>query len=107
MKNTPNKLASIASSMVATVQSTGRHAYTRLPAGLEIVMQRTDRRWRLALAREAPATPSEVEIVVICRDFKVPDEAHIHTCQKTRWHPKSRREITYNVAELTWREVAE
>ena len=105
MKPQPTKLAAIATTMTNQTQTTGRHAYTRLPQGLEIVMQRIDGRWRLALAREEPATPSQAEIEQCYRDFHVPAEASLNYCQKNRQHPKTGRRITYNVFEITWREV--
>lgn len=58
------KLAAIAGDLrTAAEQRPAAHA--RLPHGLEIVMQRTASRWRLALGREN-VHPSDTE-VAICR----------------------------------------
>lgn len=99
-----SKLGAIADNMQAFVSQTGRFAYKRLPAGLEIVMQRKGGQWRLALAREAPAMPSDVEVEVCAREFKVPPDAKLERTSKNRQHPKTGRYITYYIAELTWRE---
>lgn len=104
---TESKLAMIARSMRGQVESQRAHAYKRLPAGLEIVMQsQANGRWRLAMAREAPAQPSEVEVGVVCEAFGVPSEARLERLTKWSRNRKSQREIKYNVAELTWTERA-
>ncbi len=103
---TKNKLALIANSMQDSVARTGRHAYRRLPAGLELVVQRMEGgRWRLAMAREAPSSPSEMEIEIVCQAFSVPSEARLSRVSKWFRHPKTQREIRYEVAELTWIEL--
>lgn len=102
---TDSKLALIAKSMEGQVARTGMHAYKRLPAGLEIVMQRQEGgRWRLAMARETPAQPSETEIEVVCGAFGVPSEARQERLTKWSRHPKTHRDIKYQVVELTWTE---
>ena len=99
------RLENLAGSMASTVAQTGRFQHVRLPRGLELVCERREGRWRLALAREAPAVPSEGEFDAICRAFHIPDTSECARYHRTRTHPKSGRQIVYNVLEVHWTEV--
>jgi hypothetical protein len=98
-------LEKLAGSMTSTVAQTGRFQHVRLPRGLELVCERREGRWRLAMAREAPAVPSESELAAVCSAFRIPDGSDCAQYRRTRTHPKSGRQIIYNVIEVRWTEV--
>lgn len=101
-----NKLEAKAKEMIDATQSGGfRHA--KLPHGLEIVLERSGRTCRLAMAREAPVRPSDTEVDVVRRAFGVPESAETTRCEKTRKLVKSGCNLHLNVAEVRWIEVEE
>lgn len=77
--------------------------HAKLPRGLEIVMERRDGRWRLALGRER-VSPSDEEVEICRRTFNVPEGADEWRRTKTSTHPKTNRERTYVIVEFFWRE---
>lgn len=103
----PSSLTTFATDLAHRVAADGRHRYTRLPQGLELVMQRIPdgcrRIWRLALAREQEY-PSDDEIEGCCAAFDVPDSAAERRLIRCRTHPKTGRRIHYLVVEFTWHE---
>lgn len=95
------KLEAMADQMMDATSGGGfRHA--KLAHGLEIVLERSGRRCRLAMAREAPAAPSDTEIEVVLRAFKAPDGSEIRRLEKMRTHPKSGRHLHLHIAEVRW-----
>ena len=66
----------IAARMLDAVQHGKRPwAYQRLPHGLDLLLQRTDVGFRLALALMQPHKPSDTEEKVCRQAFKVPEWA--------------------------------
>lgn len=84
----------------------GGQAYRCLPRGLHIVYGRIDGACRLALGREAPSIPSDDELDLVATAFAVPDGAEPNIRKATWRHPTTARSVTFNVVELTWRELA-
>ena len=103
LRSPQTRLSLLAGEMRDAVESTGRHAHQKLPHGLEIVMQRTDGRWRLAMAREG-VWPSDVEVEVCLREFHVPDGSPERRRHHSRRHPKTGRQVVYSVVEVNWME---
>ena len=103
LRSSQTRLALLAGEMRDAVESTGRHAHQKLPHGLEIVMQRTDGRWRLAMAREG-VWPSDVEVDICRREFHVPEGSVERRKRHSRRHPKTGRQLFYSVVELCWME---
>lgn len=98
------KLTAIANDMTTTATAKGS-AYSKLPRGLEIVVQRTgEQRWRLAVARR-DTFPSLDEVTIVREAFAVPPGAEEATAVKHRMHPKTRQPITYHVVEMSWYEA--
>jgi hypothetical protein len=79
--------------------------YVALPRGLHIVLQRTGRAWRLALAREG-VYPSEDEVQICHRSFAVPEGAEVALNVQMRPHPKTKQTQQFNIVEARWREVS-
>jgi hypothetical protein len=73
--------------------------HRKLKRGLRIVFARIDGRCRLALGREAPSTPGDEEIRLVCSAFALPDGAEPTLRQAQH------AGLTFNVVELIWREV--
>jgi hypothetical protein len=97
------KLTAIATDMTEKATEKGS-AYSKLPRGLELVMQRmSDQQWRLAVARQ-DTTPSAEEIAIVRDAFNVPAGTEETPAVKTRQHPKTRLPVTYNVIEMFWQE---
>ena len=81
-----------------------RFVHRRLARGLEIVLQRDDHKWRLALGRTDVA-PSDSEIE-ICRDaFGVPEGTEVSNVSKKRWNPKTGTATLMYVVDMTWTEA--
>jgi hypothetical protein len=94
-------LADLAGELRDAVESTGRHVHHRLPHGLEIAVQRSVGRWRLAVAREG-TWPSEFEVDTCRREFQVPEGAQELRRQHLQCHPKTGRQRVLSVVELCW-----
>lgn len=96
------KLATIAADMRQMLDQTdATYTHHKLSRGLELVLQRTGRGYRLALGRTDTA-PSDTEIELCVAAFDVPAGAEPNRTTKTR--PGKSGAITYHVAELTWTE---
>lgn len=81
-----------------------RWVHRKLKGGLEIVLQRTDDQWRLALARRE-TWPSENEVLVCARAFQVPDPENVDPTPHRRPRKVSRtRAEAWYVVEIFWRE---
>ena len=97
------RLDAIAAEMRMTLQQTdARFVHRRLAHGLELVLQRTGRQYRLALGRPGVA-PSDSEIEICARAFRVQADAEPHRTVKERTGKTG--VITYHVAELYWTEM--
>ena len=96
------KLTQLATQMRQIVDNTGAaYCHRKLSRGLELVLQRTDRGYRLALGRIDTA-PSDTEIELCIAAFNVPAGAEPHHIVKIRQGTTG--QLTYHVAELTWTE---
>ncbi len=97
------RLDAIAAEMRMILQQTdARFVHRKLAKGLELVLQRTGRQYRLALARP-DILPSASEIEICAAAFRVPAGAEPHHITKTR--PGKTGLLTYHVAELYWTET--
>ena len=97
------RLDTIAAEMRTTLQQTdARFVHRKLTHGLELVLQRTGRQYRLALGRPGVA-PSDSEIEICARAFCVHADAEPGRTVKER--PGKTGVITYHVAELYWTEM--
>lgn len=97
------RLDAIAAEMRTTLaQTSARFVHRRLAHGLELVLQRTGRQYRLALGRPGVA-PSDSEIEICARAFRVQADAEPHRTVKERTGKTG--VITYHVAELYWTEM--
>ena len=101
---TVNRLANIAGAMRATVNSGAKFAHHRQAHGLELVLQRRDRGWRLALGREH-VQASETEIRLWRAAFGVPEGAEESSVVKSRKLPKTGQTIKFFVTDVTWTEA--
>lgn len=98
-----SKLQQIASDMRTMLATTdARFVHYRLARGLELVLERTEPGFRLALGR-TDAPPSDVEIEVCQAAFHVPPG--VDATLTTKQRPGKAGSRTYHVAEMTWREV--
>ena len=96
------KLQQLAADMRHIIDTTGAaYCHHKLSRGLELVLQRTDRRYRLALGRTDTA-PSDTEIELCMDAFNVPAGAEPHHVVKIRQGKTGK--LIYHVAELTWTE---
>lgn len=97
------RLDAIAAEMRTTLQQTdARFVHRKLVRGLEIVLQRTGRQYRLALARSDVA-PSDSEIEICARAFQLPADVEPHHTVKHRSGKTGT--FTAYVAELFWTEM--
>ncbi len=94
-------LASIATDMYAAVASGQAWHHRILRNGLELVLQRRDQQWRLALGRDG-VQPSDVEVETVCKAFDVPAAVEQLRTQVLRTMPKTNRRAIYHVVELYW-----
>lgn len=78
-----------------------RPTHAKLPRGLEIVMERCEGRWRLALGREQ-VSPSDEEVEICRRSFNVPEGAEEWRRTKTSTHPKTGRARSYVIVGFCW-----
>lgn len=101
----PNKLHALAAQMRGYVGSNGQ-AHQVLGHGLHLVLQRGENgHCRLALGREAPATPSEQELAICAAAFTLPPEP-ARASRAARWRqPRTGRMVNFNVIELFWIEI--
>lgn len=85
-------------------QTQARWVHRKLSRGLEIVLQRTDDQWRLALAR-SETWPSDDEVLICAKAFGVPapDEVDPKPRRKARRVSRTQSEAWY-VMEIFWRE---
>ena len=96
------KLATIAADMRQMLDQTdATYTHHKLGRGLELVLQRTGRGYRLALGRTDTA-PSDTEIETCIAAFNVPAGAEPHHIVKIRQGKTG--QLIYHVAELTWTE---
>ena len=97
------RLDTIAAEMRHPLQQTdARFVHRKLTHGLELVLQRTQRQYRLALGRPGVA-PSDSEIEICARAFRVPADAEPHRTMKERTGKTG--VLIYHVAELYWTEM--
>lgn len=101
-------LAAIATAMKATAQATpNKHAFRRLTHGLNIVYGLKNGHWRIAIGRTVPHQPSHQELEIVAKAFGAPFDFEPIARQATWWDPIHGRSCTYNVVEITWRELEE
>lgn len=101
----PSELDRIAGEMLQMItQTDARWVHRRLSRGLEIVIQRTGSRYRLAIARQG-TWPSDDELAVVAKRFNATAAADFpeRTTKKFR-NPKTDTEITYHVIQIEWTE---
>lgn len=81
-----------------------RWVHRKLKGGLELVLQRTDDQWRLALARRE-TWPSDNEVLVCAKAFGVPapEDVDPKPSRKARRVSRTTSEAWY-VMEIFWRE---
>jgi hypothetical protein len=104
-KGKPSALDGIATSMREIVDaSSARWVHRRLNHGLELVLQHTDHRWRLALGRPDVA-PSDNEIEICRAAFGVPVGVEESRTTKKRTNPKTNITLEWHVVEMTWMEA--
>ena len=101
---TVNRLANIAASMRAVIAAGATYAHHRQAHGLELVLQRRGRGWRLALGREA-VQASETEIRLWRAAFGVPDGSEESSVVKARKLPKTGQTVQFFVTDVTWMEM--
>lgn len=95
-------LHQIAAQMRQIVDQPGaRYCYRKLARGLELVLQRHESRYRLALGR-TDAPPSDLELEICGAAFSIPAGAEPQRLQKQRTGKTG--VITYHVVELYWTE---
>lgn len=81
-----------------------RWVHRKLSHGLEIVLQRTDDQWRLALARRE-TWPSENEMLTCARAFQVPDADDLDpTPHRKPRQVGLKRAEAWHVLEIYWTE---
>lgn len=98
-----NALQRIAGDMRTTLTATNaRYVHYRLQRGLEVVLERRDRGFRLALGRVG-VPPSDTEIELCQQAFAAPPDVEPQRLTKTRSGKTGA--MTYHVAELYWSEV--
>ena len=99
-------LSAVAASMKRQAErATSRHAFRRLAHGLSIVYGQRNDQWRLAIGRLSPSAPSDQEMQIVAKAFNAPyDFDPVHR-QSQWWDPIDERSRTYNVLEITWREL--
>jgi hypothetical protein len=76
-----------------------------LKHGLAVVYGQRDAQYRLAIGRQAPSQPSHQEMEILATAFAAPFNFEPAHRQATWWDPIEERKRTYNVLEITWREV--
>lgn len=101
---TVSRLANIAETMRAIVNGGAKYAHHRQAHGLELVLQRRGRGWRLALGREARQA-SETEISLWRAAFGVPDGSEEASTVKQRKLPKTGQTVQFFVTDVTWTEA--
>lgn len=98
-----SRLDAIAVAMRQTLQQTqARYVHRKLAHGLELVLQRTGRQYRLALGRPGVA-PSDTEIEICAAAFRLPAGCEPHHITKQRQGKTG--VLTYQVVELYWTET--
>lgn len=100
-----SKLDTLAREMRQVLTHTqARWVHRKLSKGLEIVLQKTDDQWRLALARRE-TWPSDNEVLVCAKAFQVPDAENVDPTPHRRPRKVSKtREEAWYVVEIFWRE---
>ena len=95
-----SRLDAIAVEMRTILQQTSaRFVHRKLAHGLELVLQRSGRHYRLALARPDTA-PSDTETEICAAAFRVPPGYEPHHITKQR--PGKTGTLTYHVVEIYW-----
>ena len=98
-------LGAIATTMRQMIEGSNlRFAHRRLANGLELVLDRKDDRWRLALGRPDVA-PSDHEIEICRAAFGVPVDTETKASRKERTNPKTNITLEWHVCEMTWMEA--
>lgn len=104
------QLNEIATQMRTTLLTVNKgYIHRILFGGLNVVLERRDRQWRLAIARTT-APPSRTEADVIARDFAVPAGVEWNWTQKEKRKTiRGSRSVSvykerFHVAECTWLE---
>lgn len=98
-----SELERIAHNMRRTLAlSEARFVHYKLRRGLELVLERKERGYRLALGR-TDTQPSDVEIEVCAQAFAAPPDVALMRTTKTRQGKSG--QMTYHVAELFWSEL--
>jgi hypothetical protein len=96
------KLDQIAANMRHTITFTkARYVHQRLARGLELVLERRERGYRLALGR-TDTPPSDLEVEICAAAFNVPASTEPVRLPKIRQGKTG--PVTYHVVELTWLE---
>lgn len=110
-KTKANELTAIAAKMRShVVDACAMYSHTRLPRGLEIVLQRNIEatgavRWRLALGRQDVA-PSEDEIANCRSAFGVPvGTEHAAVPSRVRVSKKTGIVSSWHIVEMYWYEA--
>ena len=99
----PSRLEQIATDMRHTLAATNaRYVHHKLARGLELVLERRERGFRLALGR-TDVPPSDVEVEICQAAFRVPPGVDATLTAKQR--PGKSGSRTYHVAEMTWLET--
>jgi len=100
------KLQQIADEMTAMLENGVGHGdcrwvHRKLPRGLEIVLQKTGSKHRLALAREG-VDPAQHEIRLCFSAFAVPEGTDVAYVKRPKYLGKTHHQVTYHVAEMEW-----
>lgn len=89
----------------AAAAAPNRHAFQVLKRGLAVVYGCRDGRYRLAIGRQAPASPSQQEMEILATAFAAPFDFDPTHRQASWWDEIEHCKRTFNVLEITWREV--
>lgn len=97
-----SKLDMLARRMLDRVRTGQRPwAYEALPHGLELLLQRKEGGFRLAIARVAPTRPSDTEEAVLRKAFGVPSWAESERVASMR------NDVLRNVISIEWNAAGE
>lgn len=100
-----SRLIQIAGEMRRMIERTdARFVHRKLSGGLELVLERRDERWRLALGR-LDRFPSETEMALCLSAFGAP--ADVTPRQVVRERAGKTDGLRYQVVEATWIERKE
>lgn len=100
-----SRLIQIAGDMRQMIERTdARFVHRKLSGGLEVVLERRDERWRLALGR-LDRFPSETEVALCLAAFNAP--AEVTPRQVVRERAGKTDGLRYHVVETSWIEIKE